>query len=109
MGRDTTIGELLALLKSEITDRKALVDKLESMVGAEPPTRTKGLALAAVEILRAAGRPMHGLHEILPALQARGFVLRSRAGFATTLLRTGQVRRTAPGTFAYAGGADAGT
>jgi hypothetical protein len=52
---------------------------------------------------------MHGLHEILPALQARGFVLRSRAGFATTLLRTGQVRRTAPGTFAYAGGADAGT
>jgi len=105
MTRDTTVRDLVSLLRREIADRQALVERLEAIVGTEPPTRTKGIGAAAVEILRDAGRPMHARGEILPALEARGFKPKSTAGFATTLLRTGQIRRTAPGTFAYGSGA----
>ena len=45
---------------------------------------------------------MHGLDELLPALAARGYRVRNRSGFATILLRTGKIVRTAPGTYAYA-------
>ena len=57
-----------------------------------------------MEILREAGRPMHGLTELLPALEARGIKVKHTAGLATILMRTGMVERTAPGTFAVKGG-----
>lgn len=100
MNREMSVGELLSELKREIADRQRLVDELEARVGGEPARKT-GMAAAAIAILKDAGRPMHGLHEILPALQAKGFVVGSRAGFSTALLRTGSVERVAPGTFRY--------
>lgn len=100
MNRETSVGELLATLKTEIAERQQLVDALEARVG--PEVRgSRGMGAAAVEILRAAGRPMHGIRDILPALEAQGYRLPSKAGFATTLMRTGQIVRVAPGTFAY--------
>jgi hypothetical protein len=48
---------------------------------------------------------MHGLREIIPALESQGYRLKHRAGLATTLMRSGVVERTAPGTFAVKGGA----
>lgn len=99
MDRSTPVGDFLSLLRREIADRQVLVAKLESMLTPSPRTRT-GLSQAAVEILQKAGRPMHGLREILPALEARGFAV-SKKGFATALIRSGRIRRIAPGTFAY--------
>ena len=98
MNRNTPIGDFVSLLKREIADRQALLATLEPLL--TPPPRS-GVGRAAVEILREAGRPMHGLREIVPALEAKGFEFKTQAGFATTLLRTGYIRRTAPGTFAY--------
>lgn len=109
MDRNMTVGDLVSLLRREIEQRQSLLAELESRIDAAPVTRKKGAGVAAVEILRAAGRPMHGLGEILPQLQTSGYELASKAGFATLLLRTGQVRRTAPGTFVYAPGDAAGS
>ena len=92
MDRNMTVGDLVSLLRREIEQRQSLLAELESRLDAAPAVRRKGAGLAAVEILRAAGRPMHGLGEILPALQTEGYELNSRAGFATLLLRTGKVR-----------------
>lgn len=108
MNRDTSVGEFLDQLRREVDDRQLLIYALserldeptKSPATTEAPTRV-GVAQAAADILREAGRPMHGLHEILPALRARGFAPKSRAGFATLLLRTGKIIRTAPGTYAY--------
>src|SRR5579884_4313785 len=101
MDRDMSVGDLVSLLKQEIAERQKLVEQLRARLGETSTPRKSGVAAEAVEILRSAGRPMHGLREILPELQRRGFVPGSRAGFATALLRTGNVIRTAPGTFAY--------
>jgi hypothetical protein len=101
MDRTTPIGDVLSLLKREIAERQAIVAKLESLLTPMPRTRT-GVGEAAAEILRAVGRPMHGLREILPALEERGFIFKTRQGFGTMLIRTGRIRRVAPGTFAPA-------
>jgi hypothetical protein len=106
MNRETTVADLAAALKREIADRQRMLADIEARMAAQPQPRTAtphtGAAAEAVEILRSARRPMHGLHEIVPELARRGFVVRSRAGFCTALLRTKRVVRTAPGTFAYA-------
>ena len=108
MDRSMTVGDLVSLLRREITERQALLAQLEARIeDAPPPTKKKGIGLAAVEIIQAAGRPMHGLDEILPALVARGYEVKRREGFATTLLRIRGIRRVAPGTFTYEPGADA--
>ena len=60
---------------------------------------------ASIEILREAGRPMHGLRDLVPALEARGVKMKHTAGLATILLRTKEIVRTAPGTYAMKGGA----
>jgi hypothetical protein len=104
MDRNMTVGDLVSLLRREIAQRQSLLKELESRLDAAPSARKKGAGLAAVEILRAAGRPMHGLGEILPALHTSGYEINSKAGLPALLLRTGQVRRTAPGTFAYSPG-----
>jgi hypothetical protein len=121
LNQDMPIGSAIALLKKEIDDRQRALTALEAMVsqsagrgavaqvnGHAPraaPTSGRGgkrpkIGEAAVEILRAAGRPMHGLREVLPALEAQGYKISHRAGLATMLLRTKRVVRTAPGTFA---------
>jgi hypothetical protein len=100
MEREMTVRDFLALLRGEIAERQKLVTEMEARI-APSPGRKSGQTAAAVEILRTAGRPMHGLQELLPALEAQGYVIGSRAGFGTGLLRTGQIVRTAPGTFAY--------
>jgi hypothetical protein len=101
MDRETTIGDFVSLLKQEIAERQKLVDELESRVGKEPrATSRSGLGAEAIEILRAAGRPMHGLHELLPELERRGYTMRSRGNLAGALLSTKRITRTAPGTFA---------
>jgi hypothetical protein len=108
MDSELTVKALVCLLKREIEERRALVAALEARVGEAPqPARRTGVSAAAVEILREVGRPMHGLGEILPMLKARGFDVSKRAGFASVVMRSGQVVRTAPGTYALKPAADA--
>jgi hypothetical protein len=123
MRADMPIATVIAILKKEIADRQAALSVLEGLVAPGTPgvspvaTPTNGTGVrgkrggkklaigkAAVEILRSAGRPMHGLREVMPALEAQGYKIKHKAGLATTLLRTGEVERTAPGTFAFKGG-----
>jgi hypothetical protein len=108
-----SINAAIALLRKEIGDRQSALAMLEALIasGSNGATsvaaaidkggeRQVGMGKAAVEILAAAGRPMHGTSEIVPALAARGFVVKTR-GLATMLLRTNKIERTAPGTFKY--------
>jgi hypothetical protein len=104
MKRDATIGDLESLVRREIADRQAFLNELHARLFDDHATGHKrhGIGAAAVDVLRDTGRPMHGLDELLPALAARGYRVRNRSGFATILLRTGKIVRTAPGTYAYA-------
>jgi hypothetical protein len=121
--RDMTVGDAITALKKEIQDRAKTLSVLEQMVANQGPEEEPGshprqddaprarrrsspgsVGSNAVEILQAAGRPMHGLRELLPALQARG-LKPSKASLPTTLMRQkSRIRRTAPGTWAYTGG-----
>lgn len=126
LSREMPIGAAIALLKKEIADRQSALFILEGLVAQGIQTapvaaatanglNTRGrkgkgklsLAKAGVEILRAAGRPMHGGRELVPALEAQGYKVKHPNGLATTLMRTGEVKRTDPGTFAYKEGAEA--
>lgn len=114
MDRDTTVREFVCALKREIEERRTLIAALEARVGsdekpepASPRVCRTGMTSAVLDILREAGRPMHALNEVIPALEARGFTVRSKGGFATLMLRTGQVVRTAPGTYALKPAVDA--
>jgi hypothetical protein len=114
INRNTPIGAAIATLKKEAADRQsaaAILEALIATVTGEPTSpaeegprhrrrgkRGAGCGQAAIEIIRAAGRPLHGLTEILPALEARGYRI-ERSGLPTTLMRTKRIRRTAPGTF----------
>ena len=126
---DVTIGVLAAALQKEIDEKTSFLAMLKAVMaqGVSPATpygagggggsvvpitsgkRRRGkkptIAAASLEILRAAGRPLHGLREILPALEAQGIKIKHKAGLATVLMRTGEVDRTSPGTFAVRGGA----
>jgi hypothetical protein len=123
MHSETPIGAAIALLKKEIAEKQAALNVLEGLVtqdssgGARPPSngaasrarrgKKTTVGKAAVEILRASARPMHGIREIIPALESDGYKVKHKAGLATTLLRTGEIERTAPGTFAFKGGGSA--
>jgi hypothetical protein len=127
MQRNMPVGAAIDLLRKEIAEKQSVLAALEAMVtagtestahalptnGAPKPGARRGkklsVARAGLEILKTAGRPMHGLREIVPALEAQGYKIKHRAGFATVLLRTNQVERTAPGTFKLKGGAATGT
>ena len=125
------IGTVMAMLRKRIEDMQSALAVLEALVaggtetapmeyvswtvpipgpGSVEPTRKRrrrkrmSVGDAAVELLRAAGRPMHGLREIVPALLADGFKIANPSGLATSLMRTGLVVRTAPGTFGLKGG-----
>jgi hypothetical protein len=125
---DVTIGVLATALQKEIDEKTTFLAMLKAVMaqGVSPSTpygaggggsvvpitsgkRRRGkkptIAAASLEILRAAGRPLHGLREILPALEAQGIKIKHKAGLATVLMRTGEVERTSPGTFAVRGGA----
>jgi hypothetical protein len=121
MRAEMPIATAIAILKKEIADKQAALSVLEGLVTQGAPSINapsangvtvrarrggKKLAIgkAAVEILKTAGRPMHGIREVMPALEAQGYKIKHKAGLATTLLRTGEVERTAPGTFAFKGG-----
>jgi hypothetical protein len=110
MNRDMTVGDLVSLLKREIAERQNLIRELEARArpSSAPGRPRGGIATTAIDVLRDAGRPMHGLSELLPAIEARGVHIASRAGFATSLLRTDKITRTAPGTYALASASDAG-
>lgn len=120
MNKNATVDDLLQLLDRKIEDYRHLKFAVEAIVHpgkrptnpSLPPTppasavnaathaRTgQSVGSAALAILRAANRPMHGLSELVPALERQGYRV-SRHGLATTLLRTGQVVRTGRGTFA---------
>jgi hypothetical protein len=102
MNRGTTVGDFVSLLRTEIAERQALLAQLESRIDdGAPALKKRSIGIAAASILRDAGRPMHGLDEILPALVASGYEVKRREGFATTLLRVRGIVRVAPGTFAY--------
>ncbi len=112
--RNMPIAAAIAALKKEAADRQsaaAILEALIATVGSEPRSvgddgprrrrrgkRRDGSARVAIEIIRAAGRPLHGLREIVPALEARGFHIK-KSGLPTTLMRSGGIERTAPGTF----------
>jgi hypothetical protein len=113
-----TVGDAIASLRKEIQDRAKALSVLEEMVansGPESPApmiqgrrRRKGgppqsVGAHAVDVLHTAGKPMHALREILPALLARGLKV-SKQSLPTTLGRQKELRRTARGTWAYAGG-----
>lgn len=81
------------------------------IAGGPSSGKKPSIAIASVRILREAGRPMHGVHELVPALAARGFRIKYGSGLGTLLLRTGEIERTAPGTYAAIhpkGGGDVG-
>lgn len=113
MNEQTPIGSAIAQLKREIAERQSALAILQALVEKVPaptanghpprghPPRETGLVRAAVAVLKAAGRPMHGVSEVIPALEAQGYRVKHRSGFSSLLLRTGEVLRTAPGTFAY--------
>jgi hypothetical protein len=113
MNKNTTIADVLTHLDQRIENLRGLKFGLEALVHAPaaptdpnlPPTppasavnaathaRTgQSVATAAITILEAAQRPLHGLTEVVPALEAAGYRV-SRNGLATTLLRTGRRRR----------------
>lgn len=105
MNDKTPLGTAVAVLRSEIAAKQTLLAGLEAMIAgpsprAGPRKRRSGIGAAAAEILRQTARPMHGLRELIPALEAQGHVIASRAGFATLLLRNSEIERRAPGTFA---------
>ena len=111
MHSNMRIGAVIAQLRKEIADKQTALATLEALVAGNesppesapvkmPVERQYGMGKAAVEILKAAGRPLHGRRELLPALEAKGFKVRT-THIATMLMRTKQVTRTAPGTFAY--------
>lgn len=121
----TTIGVTMTMLRRELDERRTMLSMLEAITGRgaaplitapDAPTATRpsrrhhdgrpSIAAAAEAILRSANRPMHGLREILPLLEAQGYHLAHRASLAGTLTRGRRIVRTAPGTFAVAGGAD---
>jgi hypothetical protein len=124
----TRLGAAKAKIRRQVEDLQRLLIQLEAMTASSPSTtsttsttkqrkqgfpsgtptsastlRNRGIGQAALEVLRQAGRPMHGLREVLPIIEQQGFHVRSRSGFATLLVRTGQVVRVAPGTFAFRG------
>jgi hypothetical protein len=125
---ETPISVVMTTLQKEIDERKSMLAMLQALVasGASPSApftnggvgapiitsgirkrgskRVGGVGAAAVQVVRAAGRPLHGLREIIPALEAQGYKIKHRAGLATTLLRTGALERVAPGTFGLKGG-----
>lgn len=117
MNKNTTIGEALKRLEKDIDDFRRVKFALEgliqpgvsrtgpnglpaSAVNASVHARTgQSVAVAALAILSAANRPLHGLTEIVPALEAQGFHVHPH-GLATTLLRSGLIVRVGRGTFA---------
>jgi hypothetical protein len=119
MNRNTTIGDALKYLDSSIERFRGLKFALEALITpssapdpGRPPSppasainaaayaRTgQGVGAAAISILEAAQRPLHGLTEIVPALESAGYRV-SRHALATTLLRTSRIVRVARGTYA---------
>lgn len=107
----TAISMLRALIASGVSPGTVVGTSNGVVVPITPGKRPRrggkkpSIAAASLEILRQAGRPMHGLRELLPALEAMGLKVKHKAGLATILMRTGEVVRTSPGTFAMKGGA----
>ena len=120
MNKNNTIGDALRYLDQNIEKFRGLKFALEALIHPgqgpadpnRPPTppasavnaaayaRTGlGVATAAVAILEAAERPLHGLTEIVPALEAAGYRV-SRHALATTLLRNARIVRVGRGTYA---------
>ena len=111
--REMSVAAAIAQLKKEVADRQAAAAILEALVthralptsGIDsPPAEREGqrpsVAEAAVQILRTAGRAMHGSSELLPMLMADGYQIRANS-LGSAILRTGQVVRTARGVFAF--------
>jgi hypothetical protein len=118
----TSLGSMIGVLEREVEEKTKALFILKAFL-AQPVTastetpatsrirtargaNTHSAAKTAVEILREAGRPLHGLREIVPALMARGYSI-SPAGLPSALIRFPEVVRVAPGTFAYQGGGEA--
>jgi hypothetical protein len=107
------LSSAIALLEKEIAEKQAALAALKALYARGTPPielpRGRGgkkpsIATAAIAILKAAGRPMHGQRELLPALEAQGIKIKHPAGLPTILLRTKRVERTSRGTYAFKGG-----
>jgi hypothetical protein len=123
VNKNMTIAAAISALKKEAAERLSAASILEAVtasgvseVGVSEPApasndgrrrtrrkRGEGAGRVAVEIIRNAGRPLHGLTEIVPALEARGIKIRS-SGLPTCIMRTGQAIRVAPGTYGLKNG-----
>jgi hypothetical protein len=111
MNDRTTLAEAKAAYREQIATATRALHLLEAITtaplprGAMPaprvprPERRLSVARAAIEMLARAQRPLHGMTEIVPHLQAEGYNVHAH-GLATTLLRTGLVERVSRGTFA---------
>jgi hypothetical protein len=80
-----------------------------------PPPPKPSLLRAAIEVLREAGRPLHATSQIVPILEARGYVMSHKSNLASAFGKCRDVEKVGVGTFALKewrlrgakGGADA--
>jgi len=120
MDSTTPIGEVIAALEREIEDKRRTLATLKALlVGAPREVRitengpviavlggnagahkVMTVGGAAVEILRDAGRPLHGLRELLPMLQERGVKV-DKNTLPTALGRQTVLKKVEPGVWAY--------
>jgi hypothetical protein len=102
-----SIDTEIAFLERESADEQRRLAALRACQRARLPSHRRvpgtgrlSFARAAIEVLKVTGRPVHGTRELLPVLEVLGYTLKHRSGLPTVLMRTGQVERVAPGTFA---------
>jgi len=116
MDSTTTIGDAITLLEREIEDRRRALSVLKAMVGLSPSqlpltgtnkpangsASRKAVTVggAAVEILQAAGRPLHAMRELLPLIQERGIKV-SKTTLPTALSRQKALKKVEAGVWTY--------
>jgi hypothetical protein len=130
MNPNMTVRDAIAQLEAEIQEKNTLLAALRAAVDngtpspvtrvfklPRPPKRnhkkpaaapispggslkSMTVAAAATQVLKEAGRPMHGRRELLPALLHRGVKV-DETTLPVAAKRSKNIERTAPGTYRY--------
>jgi hypothetical protein len=114
LNRSMTICDAILALRSEVDSKMHLLAELEKVFNedvtaeanpavaavSKKKTSNYGIGYEAAKILREAGRPMHAMREIHPALAAKGIKC-AKAGLATSMTRSGLCQRVGRGLFAH--------
>lgn len=82
--------------------QKKIDEREKEKVVPETPTKKKGTSATAREILKVAGKPLHGTRDIYPLLQHRGSKIK-KGGLQSVLGRTKGIRKVegVPNTWEY--------